>query len=273
MAPDRPAQFDACVLLAEDNAISLDLAGRMLAKLGCRVVPVADGAAAVQRAAEEPFDLVLIDCEMPVLDGFAATSRIRQQEAVARLAPGSGQRRRPTPIIALTAHTPQDVRGRCLAAGMDDVLGKPLHRARLIAMLQRWLLDAPCAPPCTAAPEPEDGTIDTAVIDEIRQLSVAGGTTLLARVVAQFEAMAPQLAATIRSTGRTGDTEALWRAAHRLRSAAATLGADTLVRRTGAIERSARESGTLPAGSELDSLDAELAAAIRVLRDLSGATA
>ncbi|MBK8167079.1 MAG: response regulator [bacterium] len=119
------------VLLAEDNEVNAKLATRLLGKLGCVVTWTGDGDGAVAAWANGTFDLVLMDVQMPGTDGFQATARIRAHEAAA------GRPR--TPVIALTAHALDGYRDRCLAAGMDDYLTKPLKAVALEAMLESWL--------------------------------------------------------------------------------------------------------------------------------------
>ncbi|MEO5988529.1 MAG: response regulator [Candidatus Eisenbacteria bacterium] len=118
------------VLVAEDNAINQKVAVRMLSKAGCRVDVAADGREAVQMFRRLPYDIVFMDCQMPELDGFEATAEIRRIEA---------QHGRRTPIVALTANAMQGDRERCLGAGMDDFVSKPVNEARLRATLDRWL--------------------------------------------------------------------------------------------------------------------------------------
>ena len=122
------------ILVAEDNAVNQLVIRKMLERLGPDVVLVADGQQAVDAAAEERFDLVLMDCQMPVLDGYDATRALRQRHSTATL-----------PILALTADASPESRERCREAGMDDHLTKPLELQRLAAALQHWL------PPNTAA--------------------------------------------------------------------------------------------------------------------------
>jgi two-component system, sensor histidine kinase and response regulator len=115
------------VLLAEDNLVNQKLATRLLEKMGHRVTLAPDGAAAVRAHAAGPFDLILMDVQMPEMNGLEATARIREREK------GTGEH---TPIVALTAHAIQGDRERCLAAGMDDYLSKPLHATALAEMLK-----------------------------------------------------------------------------------------------------------------------------------------
>ena len=117
------------ILVAEDNAINQRVAVRMLERAGCRVDTVANGMDALTAVAHTEYDLVLMDVQMPDMDGLEAAAEIRRIEA------GGGQR---VPIVALTAHAFPEDRARCLAAGMDDYLEKPIVAARLAGMLERW---------------------------------------------------------------------------------------------------------------------------------------
>jgi PAS domain S-box-containing protein len=118
------------VLVAEDNVVNQRVAAAMLAQLRCAVDVASNGLEAVTMAAATPYDLVLMDCQMPVMDGYEATVRIREREAAAGTAH--------VPVIAITANAMQGDRERCIAAGMDDHLPKPIERARLRELLERW---------------------------------------------------------------------------------------------------------------------------------------
>jgi len=131
-------RFDAQVLLVEDDRIARYVVEKMLQESGCRVDTVPDGRSAIAAVGAGNYDAVLLDCQMPIMDGYEATARIRQLE-------GSG---RHTPIIAMTASVMQGQQERCRAAGMDDFLGKPIDLPRLQAALARWIEPlAPAAPP------------------------------------------------------------------------------------------------------------------------------
>ena len=116
-------------MLVEDNQAVRELAQETLEKLGCQVSVAVNGREAVDQVKHHRFDLILMDCQMPVMNGFEATNAIRAVE--------SG--RQPTPIVALTAAVMADERQACIDAGMDDVLPKPYSRRKLRAMLERWI--------------------------------------------------------------------------------------------------------------------------------------
>lgn len=126
--PQQLAQHQARVLLVEDNPVNQLVAKGMLARLGCDVVTANHGGEALQALENQSFDLILMDCNMPVLDGYATSRKIRQSGRWPRL-----------PIIALTANALPEERERCRAAGMNDYLAKPFHRAELNALLETWL--------------------------------------------------------------------------------------------------------------------------------------
>ncbi len=118
------------VLLVEDNRVNQKVAHRMLDRSGCQTTLAADGQQALDQCAHTHFDLIFMDCQMPVMDGFQATNRIRQREAQAGLPH--------TPIIAMTANAMDGDEAQCLAAGMDDYISKPFSHRDLHALLQRW---------------------------------------------------------------------------------------------------------------------------------------
>ena len=118
------------VLLAEDNIVNQKLARRMLEKAGCAVVWAMDGSQAVEACARDRFDVVLMDVQMPHMDGLEATVELRRREAIS-----NGH----LPIIALTANVMQGDRERCLAAGMDGFVGKPMKRPELLRAIASGL--------------------------------------------------------------------------------------------------------------------------------------
>jgi signal transduction histidine kinase/CheY-like chemotaxis protein len=136
---DQP-RFAGRVLLAEDNSVNQLIAEEMLASLGFEVEVAGDGRAALEAVASTtlPFVAILMDCEMPLLDGRSATRELRRLEREAAAGHDAGAVPRRVPVIALTAHAADSDREACLAAGMDDYLSKPMTRAQLAATLARW---------------------------------------------------------------------------------------------------------------------------------------
>jgi len=146
--PGALQRIDARILVAEDNAINQEMCRAMLRALGCTTEIVPNGAEALRRLSTARFDLVLMDCQMPEMDGFEATRAIRANEAASAAA-------KRIPIVALTANAMAGDRERCLEAGMDDYVSKPFRKAHLAEVLARWLADRkPIAVPDTSADAP-----------------------------------------------------------------------------------------------------------------------
>ena len=124
------------ILVVEDDILNQNLICRMLEKHGLRGSVAGDGAAAVDMVDHQPWDLILMDCQLPGIDGFEATRLIR-----------AGKNGRRVPIIALTASSESEVRVACVAAGMDDFLAKPVRRAELHECLKKWLKSGPARLP------------------------------------------------------------------------------------------------------------------------------
>jgi CheY-like chemotaxis protein len=138
---DQAALAGAHVLLVEDNAVNQEVAREVLRRAGIRVTVVEDGQQAIDILARERFDGVLMDCQMPVMDGYTATRVLRAQE-----------RLRCLPIIAMTADTMAGDRERALAAGMNDHIVKPLKMAQLFATMARWIRPGGSSAEAVAAP-------------------------------------------------------------------------------------------------------------------------
>jgi CheY-like chemotaxis protein len=132
-ALERAGRGAVSILLVEDNPANMRVTQALLETLGCRVTPARNGLEAVGIYRENTFDLVLMDCQMPEMDGYEATRAIRQIE---------GFQGRRTPIIALTAHAMEGSREASLQSGMDDQITKPLTMAALMAKLLEWLVPA-----------------------------------------------------------------------------------------------------------------------------------
>jgi two-component system, sensor histidine kinase and response regulator len=271
----KPTNVSARVLVVEDNAVNQEVATGMLEAMGCRIGNAPNGHAAVDLFRREAFDVILMDCEMPIMDGIEATRRIREIEAAAAAQLDGNPTRRRTPIIALTAHALNEVRDKCLAAGMDGFLVKPFDNRQLANMLLHWLERGPAqatVEPRTATTKLADDSdvMDMAVIDGLRALARKGGPSRLERAIVCFEEIAPQLVATIQETCAAGDAEALWRAAHSLKSSAGALGAKRLARHCAEIESCARAAGVDDTRPLVAVLDGELVAAVRSMRTVIG---
>jgi two-component system sensor histidine kinase/response regulator len=259
--------FDAKVLVVEDNAVNQDVATGILKNMGCSVVTASNGQHAVELFAQKRFDVILMDCEMPVMDGFDATKRIRELEtAFSEVRAGESR----TPIVALTAHALAEVRDRCLEAGMDDFLVKPYDDAQIADMLGRWLTprEGVGVAGTTDADAAPGAILDFATIEKIRRIPGDNGSSLLRQVVSRFVANSGPLMADIRARTRDSDPEATWRAAHSLKSSSATIGASRVAQCCAEVEALARDKGVLPTEAALAALERELHRATTSLSEL-----
>ncbi len=245
LPPPMAGAREVRILLVEDNPVNLLVAQKLLAVLGFEADTATDGEAALGSMESTRYDMVFMDCQMPVLDGYAATRRWRAMEAE------SGGR--PIPIVAMTANAMAGDRERCLAAGMDDYLSKPVAREQLDACLQRWLprqplLTGPTSG--TAAPDPESTSaaaqaralpiLDSSVIDELYEVAGADTVTILQL----FLDDAPGIIEQLEAAAANRDSMQLRDLAHSFKSSSANVGAQALSNAARRIELAAR-TGTI----------------------------
>jgi CheY-like chemotaxis protein len=231
-APGSPRPLQSLrVLVAEDNRVNQIVIQRLLERLGHTVVLCADGRAAVAAVAAQRPDLVLMDVQMPEMDGFAATAAIRAREATH---PGG----RCVPIVALTAFAMKGDRERCLAAGMDDYLTKPIRRDQLVAILARFPGEAS---------GPAEAEKAGPALDEAAVLAYVGGDRkLLGELLGIFLEDSPGQLQALRDAVVGTDPAALMRAAHTLSGSLRVLraaGALALVEPLEALGREGRLEG------------------------------
>ncbi len=247
--PDAPRAATATtgtrrVLVAEDNPVNQMVALGMLTQLGYSAEVVSNGDQALWALRHERFDAVLMDCHMPEMDGFAATRELRVLEAADRR----------TPVIAMTAGVLDEDRDRCLAAGMDDFVGKPVDVDLLRATLEKWV----------GGEEPLP-VVDEARLDALRALGPADGLGLLPAVVEAFRKAALGELTELGSALAAGDADAFRALVHSLKGAAGNIGAVQVQARCREIEGRIRTSGAVPTHAELERLEAEVKAALREL--------
>lgn len=260
---DGKAFSDASLLLVEDDPTNADIASRTLRKLGCRVELACDGLAATRMWETGDFDLILMDCEMAPMDGFEASRHIREREKQAN--------RQRTPIVALSAHAPAEIRERCLAAGMDDVLAKPFREAALKSALLGWLAGASQQPEISEAPVMRGADpVDREVLDSISAFQGGSGQVLLKNIVTRFADTASTQLSLLRKNHGDGETEEVRRIAHTLKSSSAALGAQCVSQCCAEIERRASQGEIMPLPDIIAALEAELSAAVSNLRKIVG---
>ncbi|MEY2632892.1 MAG: hypothetical protein RIR00_1546, partial [Pseudomonadota bacterium] len=230
---ERPPQFNATILLAEDNLTNQEVCRSLLASLGCQVIIANNGEEALDLLNCRDFDLVLMDCQMPVMDGYTATRHWRDREKEKGLTP--------TAIIALTANSFAEDRERCLATGMDDFLAKPFDDDDMLRLLQEWLDTAnqvPAGNPLSPTLPLQIGkalVLEPKLLEKYAARFPMDGAQRTRSLVEQF----------LKSSQNYLNQLALWphqeaevalRAAHTLRSASASVGAHRLAALAGEIE-------------------------------------
>jgi PAS domain S-box-containing protein len=214
-----PAIRSLRILVAEDNLTNQEVAVAMLNKLGHRAKLVANGLEALLALRESDFDLVLMDCEMPEVDGYEATRRIRERQ--------TGTRNPDIPIIALTADAMPEDRDKCLRVGMNDYLAKPVEPRQLAAALKKWLI-----PPADGEVSPRAGQspAKTMVVFDREELlyRLMGDQDLASKVVTGFLKNVPQQLRTLKGQLAASDAQGARLQAHALKGAAATVSAEVL---------------------------------------------
>ena len=293
------------LLLAEDNPVNQKVAAQMLKKLGYRVDVAGNGREAVEALERMPYHLILMDCQMPDMDGYAATREIRRREAKAVKSKELGEQESlqselslltphsslltphvsRIPIIALTANAMKGDRERCLEAGMDDFLAKPVKLEHLKSALAQWLApqhdpvtraapaeETPAAPQDSRTPAPEgqeksDETVpailadslDRAVLTELQALGGEDEPEFFNAVVEQFLTDAPGHLDAIHQAARARNAEDLTHAAHALKGSARHMGANPLSEICSALEAKGRGGLQDDVGQLLAAFDAEFA--------------
>jgi signal transduction histidine kinase/ligand-binding sensor domain-containing protein/DNA-binding response OmpR family regulator/HPt (histidine-containing phosphotransfer) domain-containing protein len=227
------------VLVVEDQPLNREVAHGMLTSLGLRVETANDGQQALARLERERFDLVLMDCEMPVMDGLAAVTALRRRE---------GQAPR-TPVVALTADVTPEGRAACLAAGMDDYLAKPFSRDALHNTLAKWLVQRSVVVAAPTAPAAAESLLDHGILSALRALPRSGPKDMLSHIGEIYLTDSGRLVETIEQGLRDGDAVSLARAAHAWRSYNGNVGANALALLCRDLEGHAR-AGNLGAAQE-----------------------
>ena len=247
-----PAAIRGNILLVEDNLINQQVALGILQIQGYSVTVVNNGLEALDAHGQGAFDLILMDCHMPEMDGFEATRAIREREAT------SGKH---IPIVALTANAMAQDREACLNAGMDDHLAKPFSMQTLRDMLDRWMPRAGSPPAAheaaPRAPAKAAGVLDRKLLDELAKVLTNGKPALLARVIELYRVEAPKLMQKLKQSALASDAPEMVRCAHSLKSSSANVGAKLMSRYCEDLEASARRAEVDDARKILAKLETE----------------
>ncbi len=252
----------ARILVAEDQPANQLFMRLLLTKLGIEFTVVGDGQAAIEELGKRDYALVLMDCQMPKMDGYEATRLIRTGAA--------GLDREGTPIVALTAHAMAADREKCITAGMDDYLTKPIKVDALQAILQRLgVVFTPSAQSAAAEPaRPVARVLDEAQLEQLRSLPGRNSPSLLEELIAMALQDIPPALAELHRNVQQQAAKAAAQNAHRLAGSAANLGAVTLRTILAEIEKAAGDGDWALATQRLDGLDREWNAVQQAFRDL-----
>jgi CheY-like chemotaxis protein len=251
--PEMAARHPLRILLTEDNVVNQRLALRLLEKMGYRADVAGNGIEAVAAVERQTYDLVLMDVQMPEMDGVEATSRI-----VERFPEGE----RPW-IVAMTAEAMQGDREGFLAAGMNDYVAKPIRPQELVTAISRAPRRAGGSSAATAAATP---AVDEGVLSRLAE-SMGGDEMFVAELIEQFLSDSPELLAAARRALEANDAAEIRRAAHTLKSNAATFGANELAERSKALEDAARDGALGDGPVMLERVSTELERVHAALRD------
>ena len=259
--PDDPAIDDLAyhghVLLAEDYPTNQEIVRMFLEEVGLTLTIVSNGNEAVAACAADAFDLILMDLQMPGMDGLTATTQIR----------AGATSNASIPILALTANADAETKAACLRSGLSDVLTKPIRRQPLLSALAYWLgrartserqrIPAPTPPEPTPPPAPSASNA-TAPIDLALAVDEFGDRDMVFRLLTQFFTNADEQLATLHHALESVERESLRQAAHALKGAAATLEAAPLAQSAARLEKASADAESAELGDLLQNLTSEL---------------
>jgi len=261
--PPAAGEFSGRVLLVEDNPVNLGVVQKALTRLGLSCETATDGLAALAQFERQRFDVIFMDCQMPVMDGYEATRRIRHME--------TQQGRVPTPVVAMTANAMVGDREKCINAGMDDYLAKPVSLSELRACVSGWLTAVDRLPQKTMLETPaltdEQQQAETTVLDKkvLRELKEIMDDDYLS-LLRTYLGNAPQLLEQARTALSNGDVEALVMPVHSLKSSSANVGAMYLSELAREAERHARAGDLAAAKTAFGAIETAFGAAELALK-------
>jgi len=248
---------NAHVLLAEDNHVNRKVAMGILKKFGCNVDAVCNGAEALDMLDQHQYDIVFMDCQMPEMDGYEATAEIRKREGASRH----------IPIIAMTAHTMQGDREKCLNVGMDDYIPKPIKRDVVKEILERWLKKRQLIPTANGntetsniVSEQTDDPEDIGKIFDSHQIlkTLDGDIQAMKEITDLFIDSSRKIFELMQNAIKAGDMEAVLKQTHSMKGAALNVGAERISQTAIAIETTAKQNSHEELENLFDKLDREI---------------
>ena len=253
------------ILLVDDDLVNQEIGKAMLSAIGCHVEVVNNGLEAVKFSADKHVDAILMDCHMPIMDGFQATAEIRDRENM------KGTQNR-VPIIALTSDEQKGIIAKCKNAGMDDYVRKPVDLKQLKDVLEKWLPLEQAKPEQSSIKQTIQGAntdgkiLNLTIIDNIRQQATIAGENLLSKIVTLFSISAPKEVDQLQSSFDKKDYVSLAMTAHKIKSSCAHLGIQTLADCAESIETNIRQNDFEEIEPLLNTLKLELPNAITALK-------
>jgi CheY-like chemotaxis protein len=253
---DARARSRSRILVAEDNQVNQKVAVKILERLGYRADVAANGLEAVEALSRIPYSAVLMDVQMPEMDGYRATAEIRRRE--------ESEKAPHTPIIAMTANAMQGDRERALEEGMDDYVSKPVKPEVLGAVLERWISpdkeEKPGAAPALESADTSatlDVCVDYSVLESLRELQGEGEPDILEELVGIFLEDAPSQLETLKEAAEKGDTQSIGRIAHTLKGSCGNMGAVRMEALYSELEDIGRSENLLDAPGRISCLEEE----------------
>lgn len=262
VSPKSKVRGTTKILIAEDNAINREVALSQLQSLGYHADAVENGREAVETLKKTKYDIILMDCQMPEMDGFEATAAIRRLDNASKDAA----------IIAMTAHALDGERERCIAAGMDDYLSKPVKMETLRQMLKHWTCfkkgKKKCAPikkRKKLSPKEKSEIIDFSILENFKELQQPGESDLTAELITLFIEDTNRRLSVLKSAFIEKDTQTVKKEAHGIKGAAGTIGALQVAKLCLELEQNIE---TAKAPKIVMRLEKEFKQAIRILENL-----
>ncbi len=262
---NEPSGLIGHILLAEDNPVNQEVGIGILEAIGCQADVVNNGQEAVIASTEKHYDIILMDCHMPIMDGFQASTQIRQREKF------QGTKSR-VPIIALTADVQKGIVDQCLDAGMDGYISKPFSTKQLQEALAEWLIDkreTTAKPPSSTTGhsiQPNCDFLNVEALDILRHLTTATGESLLTKAINLFLTSAPKDIDALERAFMNQDSVALTNIAHSFKSGCANLGAQTIANCAASIEAITREGHTQGVETLISTIRNDLPHVLEILR-------
>ena len=266
---EEDSKIQKYILLAEDNLINQEVAKGILKVIGCEVDIANNGLEAFNLSTKTDYDLILMDCHMPGMDGFEAADKIRQREQAYNLGH--------IPIIALTADVQKGVIEQCISSGMDDYLSKPYTQKQLHDVLGKWLAAGIGRPEQTDEPDKIESfqqksvaatetILNPAALENLRPLMTANGENLLDKAIAMFMDSAPKEIDLLKKAAQNRDAASLASVAHNFKSSCGNLGAMALAKNAATLESIGRQGHMDDANEVLVAMTIELPKVINALR-------